>query len=266
MDLLLRLDFKDWLWLQWLLLIIVSLLLPPIIVIWILLHFRRRLFFLRWFFPCHACVNRDYSFIASRFRFVYDHLFSILTHYAFTGLSWLLLRSNCLLLLFNLNRLLNWLRSGWRACLLLLLRSSCDLNLKIWCIELIELCLVLHQLYLKVLVCLIMIGNKVIYRFEQWSQWFAVVFFLQQEVLLRKYWNEVHHSITCLTTELFRIRSNVWQYSNNRFIDWLQKSRTVVDEFVHTQENEISIGCASTCDFWNIQFYLEVIDCIKVHC
>lgn len=63
-------------------------------------------------------------------------------------------------------------------------------------IQIIKHTLILHQLYLQVMVGLIMIGNEIVDGFDEGAESFAVIFFLQKELLLSENVKEVHETLT----------------------------------------------------------------------
>ena len=65
----------------------------------------------------------------------------------------------------------------------------------------------LHELDLKMLISLIVIGKQIVDAFEEGCECAAVVFFLQQKLLFREHLHQIDQPIASLSTQLLRVRS-----------------------------------------------------------
>lgn len=100
----------------------------------------------------------------------------------------------------------DWL--GLRLLLSSLKRGS-DFQLEVWYIEIVEEVLILHQLNLKVLVCLVVVGYQIVDGLEERCQTLTVILFLKQKLLLREYLHQIDETIRSLPAQLLCVRGDV---------------------------------------------------------
>ena len=72
-------------------------------------------------------------------------------------------------------------------------------------LKLVEHGLIFHQLYLEVMICFIVVSDKVVYGFHQRPQGFAVVFFFHQKLLSAENLEEIHEAIATLFAQRLRV-------------------------------------------------------------
>ena len=100
----------------------------------------------------------------------------------------------------------------------------------------------LHQLDHQVLISLIVVSDQIVDALKKCRQSAAVVFFLEQELLLGEYLHQVDETIASLSAKLLCVGCQVGNDSDDALVDGFEEARSRLDQLVDGQEDQVVVG------------------------